>query len=126
MHWSDRWIGIPYLEGGRSPAGMDCLGLFLALQSVRCGRALFDPACGMAEAIRRRILDSQRPHWRRVKLAQEGDAVLLRASGRPLHVGFAIDDKHMLHVEGPPGSVIEPFAGHRWSAALEGIYRYAG
>ena len=54
--WTDDWIGIPYQERGRGPE-YDCLGLFVALQRDRHGRAIFDPACSMKSAALQRLAD---------------------------------------------------------------------
>ena len=125
--WSDAWIGLPYAELGRGPAAYDCLGLFLALERARQGRDLPDPACRPAEALRRRVVERARPLWRRVAVAEEGDALLFRSAGRALHVAYALDDRDMLHTEARLGaSAIEPWRRTGWLARLEGIYRYAG
>ncbi len=124
--WTDDWIGLPYQKIGRGPESYDCLGLFLALQHTRHGRALPDPLCTMIEAARRHVADQNRPSWRRVAVAQEGDAVLFRVRGMALHVGYALGPRLMLHVQDAAASVIEDFTDMSWRARLEGIYTYAG
>ncbi|EBA18406.1 tail assembly protein, putative [Roseobacter sp. SK209-2-6] len=125
--WSDDWIGIPYQELGRGPDGYDCLGLFLALQRVRHGRDLFDPLCSMTAAARMNLADQVRPKWKRIERAEEGAAVLFRVKGFALHVGYALDYRHMLHASGEAGqSMIEDFTSSNWGTRLEGIYAYAG
>lgn len=127
MHWSDRWIGLPYQEIGRGPDSYDCLGLFIALQKERFGRDLSYPACSMSEAARADLAASARPKWRRVATAQEGCAVLWQVRGFSLHVGFALDARRMLHVSGELGeSVIEDFTTVCWGKRLEGIYEFCG
>jgi cell wall-associated NlpC family hydrolase len=124
--WTDDWIGIPYRELGRGPEAYDCLGLFLALQRQRHGRNLHDPLCSMSEAVRRQVAQENSDMWRKVDTAREGDAVLIYVTGRALHVGYALDDRSMLHVETDVGAVIEEFTGLGFAARLEGVYRYAG
>ena len=121
--WSDPWVGLPYARLGRGPA-YDCLGLYLALNSVRLGRPLPDPACDMAEALRRGVVDAQRVHYREVFRAEEGDALLFRSAGRPLHVGYALDDRDMLHTsDDTAASLIERWRETRWLCRLVGIFR---
>lgn len=122
--WSDNWIGLPYAELGRGPK-FDCLGLFLALQKVRHGRLIADPMCRMSEARGEAVLGGHRPLWQAVGEARQGDAVLFLA-GRAWHIGYALDDRQMLHIEDDAGSVIEPFETTRWGQRLEGKYRFVG
>lgn len=127
MHWSDDWIGIPYRELGRGPDGYDCLGLFATLQRERHGREIFDPLCTMAEAIRDEIARREKLRWRPVSEADEGCAVLFNVRGFALHVGYALDDRMMLHTSQETGeSLIECFRSAHWGDRLEGIYAYAG
>ena len=123
--WTDSWIGTPYRELGRGPE-YDCLGLFVALQRARCGREIFDPACTTQEAVKAHLADRQRHLWRAVDVAREGDALLFKVAGEPVHLGFALNNKMMLHTEKATGAVIEDFRSSKWGTRLEGIYRYAG
>lgn len=124
-NWSDHWIGLPYEELGRGPEAFDCLGLFLALQRARFGRVIADPNCSVSEAVRRGVVDTYRRDVDRVSRAQEGDALLFLSAGRPLHLGYALDDQDMLHIDRIAGSRIERWRGGRWLGKLEGIYRFA-
>lgn len=125
--WTDSWIGLPFANIGRGQEGYDCLGLFIALHRARHGRELADPRISMSQAARSRFVDAQRPLWRSVEAVQcEGDAILFRVRGLPLHVGYAISASHMLHVEDGAMSVIEDFTTMKWRSRLEGIYTYAG
>jgi len=124
--WTDDWVGISYHEMGRGPESYDCLGLFVALQSARFERSIFDPLCTTDEAIQREIAARQKRLWEPVETAREGDAVMFRVYRAPVHLGFALDDRRMLHTEKATGSLIEEFRGSRWGQRLEGIYRYVG
>lgn len=123
--WSDDWIGVPYAERGRGPIAYDCLGLFLALHRARFDRVLPDPACSMRDAVRNETVEALRPRYERVSHAREGDALLFRMAGRPLHLGFALDDQDMLHTldDAEHSSRIERFRSASWLGKLEGIYR---
>lgn len=127
--WSDDWIGLPYCEMGRGPDAYDCLGLFLALQRVRMGRALPDPRCTALEAVRRGAVDRARTQWERIMPDQawEGDALLFLCAGRALHVGYALGPRLMLHTQSDTGaSMIEGWRRAPWRDRLEGIYRHVG
>lgn len=125
MNWTDDWIGIPYQELGRGPESYDCMGLFLTLQRVRNNREIYDPMCTVSEAVRRQIARQEKPLWRRVSDAQDGDALLFDVRGHALHIGYAVSNRMMLHTgKDSSGSVLEDFTTMRWRSNLEGIYRY--
>lgn len=122
--WIIDWLALPYQERGRGPA-YDCLGLFLALQKARQGLVMPDPACTVAEAIRRGVVDDHRPTWRRVEVPQEGDALLFRIGGRVAHVAYAVSAQDMLHThETSRQSTLDRIRGATWAPLLEGAYRY--
>ncbi|MBO9398729.1 peptidoglycan endopeptidase [Shimia sp. R9_2] len=125
--WTDDWIGIPYQDLGRGPDSYDCLGLFVELQRVQHDREIYDPLCSVGEAARYEIAEQSKPLWREVSEAQAGDALLFRVRGRPLHIGYAVSARLMLHTSAQSGgSVLEDFTTSKWGANLEGIYRYVG
>lgn len=126
MSWTENWIGIEYMKDGRDrETGLDCYGLFLALQEFRFGRSLHDFAHTTNEELRTLIARRELSRWRMVKAAQEGDAVFFRAAGHPLHIGYALDEHRMLHIENEAGSCIDYFRGLRLDAARLGIFRHA-
>jgi len=119
------WIGLPYAELGRGPEAYDCLGLFLAVQKALKGRVLPDPACTMAEAVRRRVVEGQ-TDWRRIDRDEvsDGDALLFRMAGRPLHIAYALDGRDMLHTDSALGaSAIDRWRSVAWASKLVGAYR---
>ena len=125
--WTDDWIGIPYLELGRGADGLDCLGLFVALQHARHGRVVFDPMCTVQAAMRGEFAAQAQRDWRRVDRGHLGCALLFKVRGMALHVAYALDDQRMLHTGPDMGeSVIEPYRTRQWGDRLEGIYAYAG
>ncbi|GGG77496.1 hypothetical protein GCM10011415_28000 [Salipiger pallidus] len=121
--WTDDWIGLPYAERGRGPEAFDCLGLWLALQQLRFGREIPDPDCTMQAALRQSVVDEFRPRFERVEIAEEGDALLFLSAGRPLHLGYALNNRDMLHIEAHSGSRVDCWRSMRWNGKLEGIYR---
>lgn len=125
MAWTDDWVGKRYAEGGRGPQAYDCLGLFLALQHVRCGLVLPDPACTLRSALRDRVVEAQRADWRPVDGPREGDALMFRVGRYELHVGFCLDARMMIHIERDgPGSVVQSFLHQPWRQRLTGVFRY--
>jgi len=123
--WTDGWIGIPYQELGRGPEGYDCLGLFVALQLARHGREICDPLCTVAVAARQKVAMEARRDWQKVTHADEGDALLFKVRGLELHVGYALDQRLMLHTsQETQESILEDYTTRKWGDRLEGVYRY--
>jgi cell wall-associated NlpC family hydrolase len=123
--WSDEWVGIPYVRGGRTRAGADCLGLFILLHAERHGRLIHDPACGTIEAVTLRVAEAERAQYDEVTgPVQEGDAILLRLSGHPIHVGYCVDETFMIHAFDDAGSQLERWNGSKWAKRVIGIFRH--
>ena len=84
-------LGIPYLWGGRTPAGMDCSGLVQMLMAER-GYQLPRDAGDQERCCR--PLERGRQH-------RPGDLVFFGPSGRPAaHVGVMIGDAAYVHARG--------------------------
>ena len=124
--WSDDWVGIPYEDQGRAREGFDCYGLFIALQAARRGLTLPDHRWSKIRAFRGGV-EASEPDWKRVETAIEGDAALFLTRGHPVHVGYCLDNRMMLHTEAKATmSMVENFRCTRWAARLHGIFRYVG
>lgn len=97
----------------------------MLLNQHRLGRELPDPYCTIASAIRNGEADRNAPMYQQVDVPHEGDAILLRHKGFPIHVGYCIDATYMLHTEIDQGSLVERWNGIRWENRVMGVYRYA-
>lgn len=124
--WVSDWVGIPHLRRGRGLDGCDCLGLYILLNKARLGVEIPDPHCSVSQAIRRDAAKQNRPLYDEVISPQEGDAILIRARGFPLHVGYCIDKTFMIHNEDNRASAVERWNGTKWQNRVLGVYRYAG
>jgi len=94
MHWAEELIGRPWQAGGRGPDAFDCWGLVRFCWRERFGIEV--PEIPVDAADLRRVLDAFRDHperrrWRLVAEPREGDAVLMRQSRHPVHVGLWLD-----------------------------------
>jgi cell wall-associated NlpC family hydrolase len=128
--WAGHYIGLPFEDHGRNRAGLDCWGLVrLVLQEQR-GIALPSFATEY-----RRTTDTQKisdlilretPAWAMIAGGEEalGDIIILRQRGAPMHVGFVLGDKHMLHIEHGINSAIEDYSTVRWRDRIFGFFRY--
>lgn len=114
--WVERYIGLPFLDGGRTLAGCDCWGLVRLVYWRELGLDL--PSYGDTSA-----LDLVRAAhaigwgkdagpWQAVPASalQPFDVVVMRYAGRRLtgHVGLATGRQTVLHVEASTAAVNVP------------------
>ena len=130
-HWAITYIGRPWHAGARGPQAYDCWGLFLAIQRVHFGRDL--PEIPVDANDLRTVMSTFRDHperqrWTTVTSPIEGDAVLLRQSRHPVHVGvwLDVDGGGVLHAVKDAGVVFQKLPElllHGWR--VEGYYRHS-
>lgn len=123
-------IGLPWIAGARGPEAYDCWGLFLAVQRQHFGRDL--PQIPIDALNLRAVLAAfnghpERQRWQPTSAAEEGDAVLMRQSRYPVHIGvwLDIDGGGVLHAVRHAGVVFQTLAAldaHGWR--IEGYYRF--
>lgn len=123
-------IGLPWVAGARGPEAYDCWGLFLTVQRQQFGRDL--PEIPVDALDLRAVLNAftahpERQRWQSVSAAEEGDAVLMRQSRYPVHIGvwLDIDGGGVLHAVRHAGVVFQSLAAldaHGWR--IEGHYRF--
>lgn len=139
--WAGQYIGIPYLDRGRSRAGLDCWGLFCLIQREQFGRNLpaydglgYRDFQGSTRELQRRAMAAfmadaaVRKHWREVPAdaAEPGDGLLLRIMGHPIHVGVCAGAPWFLHIEEGVDSCVERWDALKWQRRLIGVYRWEG
>jgi hypothetical protein len=129
-YWATELIGRPWHAGARGPDAFDCWGLFLAIPRDPCGRDR--PEIPVNANDLRAVVSTFRSHperqrWAVVVQPVEGDAVLLRQSRHPVHVGvwLEIDGGGVLHAVKDAGVVFQKLPDlllHGWR--VEGFYRF--
>lgn len=116
--WLDL-LGKPFKAGARGPEAYDCVGVLLAIQH-RLGHPL--PAYtsdlwGLAAA--------RGDTWDRVTDPKPGDAILIRSSSPPWHVGVVCGGGYMIHAHCDAGAVTRVrYDAHPWHKRIEGFYRW--
>jgi hypothetical protein len=123
-------IGLPWVVGATGPDAYDCWGLFVTVQRRHFHRTL--PENPVDATNLRAVLDAfnghpERQRWQRVIAEEEGDAVLMRQSRYPVHIGvwLDIDGGGVLHAVRHAGVVFQTLAAldvHGWR--IEGYYRF--
>jgi len=129
-----QYIGIPFRANGRDPAtGWDCWGCARYVMRYVYDIPVPDELDDLEYNIKRlpRCADliahyQAQSRWDAVPmdLAQEGDVVLLRMNGHPVHMGLTVERGKMIHVWSGIDTCIESYVKTDWISRIVGIYRY--
>ena len=130
MIWSDRFVGIPWQELGRSRAGCDCYGLVRLAYAEELAISLpdylgYESVEEHAEIAA--LIDGARtsPGWLRIEGAPLAlDVVVFRRGRLSTHVGLVIRPGLMLHMAGEDAAKVESYRSGAWSHRLLGHYRH--
>lgn len=126
----DPFIGVPFLDGGRTLDGCDCWGLYYLANKILLNREV--PSYSGAymtpldyKELKKLLEGEKEKYWNKVDPDERlGDAVLLRIEGRPVHVGFVLEKGRMLHIEANIDSFVEDYNNGHWKTRTLGVYRY--
>ena len=69
-------------------------------------------------------IEANANHFVKAGAPQEFDLLMLIQASYPTHIGCAIDDEHMIHLQAGCNVAIEPIFGERWGRRIYGIYRH--
>jgi cell wall-associated NlpC family hydrolase len=128
------YIKLPYKDKGRGLDGVDCWGLVRLVYKDELGVDLPDHCDGYqsAEVVEgaAKMVSEEKAHWQEVDSREvtEGDVIVLRLAGHPVHLGVVIDSgrKLMLHVMKGSNSVVEKYTNLIWRHRVDGFFRYRG
>lgn len=127
-HWSDNYIGDPYIRGDA-----DCARLLCQVRREVFGLPVPDDAYVERAASRlgraTQMADGVNEFGEAVTVPREGDAVLMICGGRPSHIGVycVVDgETSVLHAMENAGMVVRHRLRDlpRVSLTIEGFYRW--
>jgi cell wall-associated NlpC family hydrolase len=127
MSWPDRYMKVPFVDGGRSMSGADCYGLVRLVMERECSILL--PSYGeisardLAKIAVSMEADASSEAWVSAEQPREFDVAVMRWFARPQtgHVGIMIDSRRVLHTEERTGSpVIVPLTHY----SIKGRVKY--
>lgn len=132
------YIGAPYKDAGEPPKSFNCWQLFAHIQRcerglalpdydgpVWSGRAGLEAMHEAAEAFAQRFIEiATGVEWRAGRRVEcEGDAILLRLSGAPIHIGLVVAQGWMLHINKGIDACVESYRDPHWTHRVIGFYR---
>jgi len=131
-YWAGHYIGLPFKEHGRNIKGLDCWGLvrcvFIEQFKIPLPSYAYEYQHCRAVADISALVSRESQKWKKIDFGQEnqGDVIVLRLRGQPMHVGMVLGDGSMLHIEQSINSAIERYTSARWQNRIVAFYRYSG
>lgn len=128
--WVNEYIGIPFLEHGRTMLGADCWGLIWLVYervfNIELPSYVDDYETTKDGNGIQAIADSESEKWTAISgdSIRVGDIAVFAIGGYNSHVGIIVSDELMLHIEQNLDSVIEKFKSPRWGNRLRAFYRH--
>jgi cell wall-associated NlpC family hydrolase len=114
MIWVEKYVGIPFLDGGRDRRGLDCWGLVRLVYETECG-ILLPPygeisAAELNEVAHKVANESNKEPWVPTTDHQLFDVAVMHRRTAPIHVGLvaALNPVRLLHIERATQSVFVP------------------
>ena len=109
--------------------GADCWGLVRLLYSRERGINNLPDLSRQYNNTRDKInipslVDHERQQWKRVQNPKEGDVIVLKIGGIPIHVGMMIDSEKFIHVSMGINACVEKVDSIVWGNRVDGYYRY--
>lgn len=136
--WAAKYIGLPFVDGGRGMDGCDCWGLVRMVLRDRAGIDL-PSFSGIAAVDARAVRDeirrnAQSGNWLEVDRANARPLDVIEMRGRleidgtvhaaVTHVGIAVDENRLMHTEEGINATIQPFSGPLVRNRLRRFFRH--
>lgn len=127
--WVKKYVGIPFVSGGRDKTGLDCYGLVRLILTEEYGFDLpvllgdYTNALNVAET--KRLFTENVPILCGGKISgpEEKAVALMRMCGRLCHIGLYAGDGCIIHSRHKTGVVVERLSSPALRFCVEGWYR---
>ena len=131
MSWTNAYVGLPWADLGRDRAGCDCYGLARLIYADQLGIALPSytgayPCAGEQAEVAALIgRVSEADPWRPVvDVLAPFDLLVFRRGRLASHLGIALGDGRMLHMDGEAQARVAPLDDPRWRMRFTGGFRH--
>lgn len=126
--WYNKYIDIPYKDGGRDLEGLDCWGLVRLVYKEQYGIELpsFSDSYTTAKDTDHlhELISRHREQWDKLSSPVEGCVVLLRIFGTDTHVGVYLGNDMFLHVREGTNVAVENINSPTWKTRVVGYFNY--
>ncbi|MDR1128246.1 MAG: C40 family peptidase [Treponema sp.] len=127
--WAGRYVGIPFVSGGRGLEGCDCYGLVRLVLLLQFGYRLpllsGEYRDALDSAVIEPVVHAQIPllTGEKIETPEAGAVGVMKTRGAPSHIGIFVDAQYILHTLNRIGSHCVRFDCGPLRGSLEGIYR---
>lgn len=128
----EQYVGLPFLDHGRTRAGVDCWGLALLVYKEQLGILLpdlgsFYSNTDVRKEIQVAVEDTVAQSWNRDVTGYPRklyDVIVFKRGGIETHVGLWVKENTMLHVERNIGTTLERYDTARWKNKFSRVIRH--
>lgn len=132
----NEYVGIPWLERGRTRDGCDCWGLVrivykdkwdIELPSYDAEYDTIADRAHLKALMDNRSEEFMKDGWHEIYPGEErpGDGVLMRLGSYPIHVGIVQSSGRLLHIDfGMASSALESYKQPKLCKRIVGFYRH--
>jgi cell wall-associated NlpC family hydrolase len=124
------YIGLPFYSGGREKSGLDCWGLIRLVykEQFNIDLPIYDGMDGEKSEAREiaACIHEYKSAWLEVERGseQEGDIIILRINGWPMHIGVVFKKGSMLHIMKGMNAVLEKYTSPKWEKRIFAFVRH--
>jgi cell wall-associated NlpC family hydrolase len=124
------YIGIPWVDMGRTFDGWDCYGLVYCVSRHDLGLIVPSYVLGYTSSMHdESVCEALRfysQEWANVTGEQRevGDVLVFNLGGIPVHCGLVVEPGLMLHCLKGRETVLEQYSTAAWRSRIEGVYRW--
>jgi len=126
--WYNKYIDIPYKDGGRDASGLDCWGLVRLVYADQFDIQL--PSLSEQYSTAKdhqqvsEVLAREKENWTIQNTPEVGDVIVFKMLGTETHVGVYIGENKFLHIREGVDSVVESVESRLWKNRLVGYFKY--
>lgn len=127
----DKYIGVPFVDGGRDIHGADCWGLLCLIYKDLFDVELPDysiSAFDTEEVVKTMSYESKVHNWCEVEDYQAGDIIAMamhpRYTDMVNHVGLFLGRSSFIHTQKTTGAIISPVNHMVYGQRIQGAYRW--
>lgn len=126
--WPEKYVGLPFVDGGRNFKGVDCWGLVRLVLQHECNIEV--PSYGEISALDLLKVagvvaaESAVEPWVQIEKPVTFDVAVMHRRQTPIHVGIMVTPTEVLHIEKACSTVLIPITHMSISFRPTKFYRH--